>query len=315
MAKCAEPNCYGKSEKLINCCAPFCDLQFHLSCANLKGIKKSEINNLYFLCNKCNEFVTYSNSALQNKLDAFQNEIKTLLSPINCKLEKIESDLKSSILAISDRVDKLEQNNLDNQINLSNTVKTIKSIETKIDAEVADLKNKISHLNEKLTHFNSNQCIVDDSKTLIKNNEMIKYKVKICGIPEAPSDLKHGERQEYEKSSINKIFEFIQLNNITLTDSFRLGKFNKDNKRPRSIIATVSSVWDRNKILQNAFLLKDYSPSTFISPALSQADRILEKKILKKRFELINSGVDKKELKIRNLKLYKGKEEVLLSDE
>ena len=60
------------SYQTINCASPFCPRQFHLHCA---GLKSKKVNNIYFLCKSCNDFITYSNSSLQNKLTVLEKEL------------------------------------------------------------------------------------------------------------------------------------------------------------------------------------------------------------------------------------------------
>jgi len=134
MNKCDEPNCVGgKSEKLIDCSSPFCNMHFHLTCANLKGMKKSEINNLYFLCNKCNEFVNYCNHGIALQISNLESNIKNSLLPISNRLDKIESTLTDSIDILSKRVDNLELANKDEKDKiaaLTQHVDTIKNRQT-----------------------------------------------------------------------------------------------------------------------------------------------------------------------------------------
>jgi len=47
-----------------------------------------------------------------------------------------------------------------------------------------------------------------------------------------------------------------------------------------------------------------------LSPALSPTEIETEKKILKKRWELISNGANKKDIRIRNLKLFFKDEQV-----
>ena len=98
------------------------------------------------------------------------------------------------------------------------------------------------------------------------------------------------------------------LSTVSTADSFRMGRYKTENERPRSLVVTLTSVWDKNKIIQNSHLLKTYKNKIFISSELTSTERIVERKLLKKRWELIQSGVARKDLKIRNLKLYKQNE-------
>ena len=104
----------------------------------------------------------------------------------------------------------------------------------------------------------------------------------------------------------------MNLNNITITDCFRLGKFKTENIRPRTLIVTFASVWDQRKVISQCFQLKSYSEKIFISPELSTEDKIKEKKLLNKRWQLIQSGVERQQLKIKNLRLFNNQNEVHL---
>ena len=60
--------------------------------------------------------------------------------------------------------------------------------------------------------------------------------------------------------------------------------------------------------------LKELEDKIFISKALSASERECERKILLKRRELINNGVDPKSLRIKSLKLFQDSIEVQLTD-
>ena len=152
---------------------------------------------------------------------------------------------------------------------------------------------------------------VNERKNSSRDNEsLVKYRIRITGVPEAPSDVKFSERQNTERESVINLLNFINVKNCSMTDCFRLGKFNPENKHPRTLLVTFSSVWDRSKILQSCSLLKNYKYTVFVSPELSSKDKIVHKAILKKRWQLIQSGTDRNQLKIRNLKLFKDNVEV-----
>jgi len=51
-------------------------------------------------------------------------------------------------------------------------------------------------------------------------------------------------------------------------------------------------------VLQSAHMLSTFGDHVFLSPALSPHEMEIEKKILKKRWELISNGTKKEDLKI-----------------
>ena len=89
-----------------------------------------------------------------------------------------------------------------------------------------------------------------------------------------------------------------------MTDFFCLGKFVKNCTRPSTMQVTLSSVLDRNILLQSDNKLSDYEYKFFMTAALCDSDIQLERKVLKKRWQLITSGVDRKDIKVRGLRLY-----------
>ena len=129
----------------------------------------------------------------------------------------------------------------------------------------------------------------------------MKYKIRISALQEAQSCANFQERQSWERESIMKFFSHMKLENITITNCFRLGKFKTENKRPRTRIVTFASVWDQRKVMSQCSHLKTYSEKIFISPELSTIDKIKEKKLLNKRWQLIQSGVERKHLRIKIL--------------
>ena len=81
------------------------------------------------------------------------------------------------------------------------------------------------------------------------------------------------------------------------------------------MIVSLSSVCDRNMVLQAANTLSSFEKHVFATPALSHAEVVLEKKLLKKRWELISSGEQRKDIKIRNLKLFLKREQVSIDSD
>jgi len=302
MSKCADPSCNNqKGEKLIKCSSPFCERQFHLTCANLKGKTKAELNNIYFLCNACDDFIRYSNSRIENKLNSLEVDLKAIIKPIELKLLKIEDDLSKQMGEITERVKTIEDKQLKQNSIVDDLITKIDCLEKRLENEV---KCKISPTppvtNDAATSYNVNNT-----------DCMVKYRVRLSGLPEPSNDLKFMDRQKEEQASILNIMKFINMENVPISDCFRIGKYKEENKLPRRTLITFSSVWDRRKVVSNAYLLKNYNLQVYISPELTVADKAVEKTLMQKRWELIQSGTDKKLLKIKNLKLYKNGEEVV----
>ena len=67
-------------------------------------------------------------------------------------------------------------------------------------------------------------------------------------------------------------------------------------------------------VIKSAHKLKTYKDKVYISPELSATNTTKEKKILIKRRKLINEGVEKSKLRIRNLRLFNDSEEIKIAD-
>ena len=92
---------------------------------------------------------------------------------------------------------------------------------------------------------------------------------------------------------------------------FCIGKKKDDSLRPRPIILRFHSTFDTRFILAKAYQMKTFSMPVFISKSLSTAEQVQMRKLLKKRHEKsTNEGIAKNELRIRNLKLFHGPNEI-----
>ena len=86
-----------------------------------------------------------------------------------------------------------------------------------------------------------------------------------------------------------------------IKDSFRLGKFNPGNKRPRPLLVKFLRSADATNILSNKSKLK--SP-VYIKPDLTPEEKAKEQLLLKERRSLIEKGVNRKQIKLRGYNIY-----------
>ena len=107
------------------------------------------------------------------------------------------------------------------------------------------------------------------------------------------SDLQNALQ---ELSSLND-----SINANSIKDIFRLGKFKKDQNRPRPLLIKFLRATDAFSVLANSNQLK--SPVS-IKPDKPPEDREIDKILLGVRWSLIQKGTDRKSIKIRNKCLY-----------
>ena len=111
-----------------------------------------------------------------------------------------------------------------------------------------------------------------------------------------------NERLLKDKQSTQKLAEEIGVQ-LASEDCFRLEKYDSTKQRP--LLVTCPSIWDARLRLSKAIESKLHGRKKISVIPLSchTADKEKEKKLLKKRFEMIQSGCIKNKIKIHNFKL------------
>lgn len=315
MPACAEPNCCvsasssKKDSTLIGCSNPACKSQFHLKCINWHAKSTEELQALAFICNSCHHFLSFLGNIIEEKIDSAFGKI----------ISKLDN-LKESISAVGRRVDAIENNctKLNERVTaletaqVSNThINQTLSI-TALEDKLANLENKVDASlarADKISCEPPSSYVKKDLTPSSKSNPELKYQILISGMPEAecPDKLQRIER---DANLVHDMTNFLSLNKPPIREVHRVGKFNNNSQRTRHLIVTFQSVWEVNKILAAASNLKNYKHKIFVRRVLTEAERTIEKKILRKRWELIQSGINRADLKIKNLKLYQEGSEV-----
>ena len=106
-----------------------------------------------------------------------------------------------------------------------------------------------------------------------------------------------GEKAEKE------VLNTLKVSSNVVVRANRLGKTNtnKDSK-PRPIEVKLTSINDKKLIMSKVSLLK--GSGIFVEPKLKWNDRQKEKALLSLRFALVNLGLKRELLRIRDLKLF-----------
>ena len=104
--------------------------------------------------------------------------------------------------------------------------------------------------------------------------------------------------------NIKDKFDAIEVN-ATDENVRRLGRFDKERSKPRTVLVTVPNCWETRRILAKARekwkLLSDLA--FYVLPSLNKAESEKQNMCLKKRREMIENGTPATELKIRNSEL------------
>ena len=127
-------------------------------------------------------------------------------------------------------------------------------------------------------------------------------KIRLSGIPEASQGV---HRLEHDQNEVRNILQHLgEYSDVNIENVFRLGKVGTTRNRPRMVIERFRNPYLASICFAKGYKLRDYGGNVFIYKSLSPDEIELEKKLLKRRYELIQSGIDKSALKIRNLKVY-----------
>ena len=126
-----------------------------------------------------------------------------------------------------------------------------------------------------------------------------KFNMIIHGIPETKPGTSKMARFQSDLKSVGSIVSGLNsgVSELSLRDCFRLGKYKKDLQKPRPILAKLNRSTDVLTLLS----LKTSLPEGVTFKAdLSRQERQAEAILLKERWKLIQSGTDRKSIRIRN---------------
>ena len=130
-----------------------------------------------------------------------------------------------------------------------------------------------------------------------------KYNIIIHGISECPPGTPRPTRATRDlESAVSAINELIPtLSSQSVRDCFRLGKYKRESHRPRPILVKMVRSVDVITLLAKRGV---GNGQVRIKPDLSLEDRLTETILLKKRWDLMSSGVLKKDIRLGRSNLY-----------
>ena len=134
-----------------------------------------------------------------------------------------------------------------------------------------------------------------------KNIDEYHFEVRVNRIPEN-NEASRNKRQFKDKEEVENVCSSIGCT-YPIKECRRIGKF--VDGRTRKLLVTFNSVWDARALVAKASEKELYKNSrVLITPGLSEADVRNEQVVLKKRRELMNSGIKKEVLRIHKFRLY-----------
>lgn len=264
-------------EKCFTCVS--CNAHMHLTsdCTLLSanaivGIKELGLN-IMLLCNTC---------LMNNERDSF----------IRCRaIAKVTEKIES--LDVGDKLKSMEKRLTDLvDVKMGNVMKETCEKVDKTYSAIVKVEKSTPPVVKKTT---KPQMTHDTNKSF-----------RIQGVPE---DLEKtvNENLVPTNEAVNEILNMVGVS-PNIVEMKRLGKFKTETPRtkPRTLLVTVSSEHEARLTLARCYEKREELKDSnyFVLPALSAEDAAKENQVLKRRRELLEEGVPREKLKIKNLELF-----------
>ena len=130
-----------------------------------------------------------------------------------------------------------------------------------------------------------------------------KFNIVVYGLEESQTGTPKHARKLQDMQKAESVFTALDSSVIcqSIRDCYRLGKYRPLHKRPRPVLIQLNRTSDVSEILAKRGSVKK---PIVIKPDLSPEQRKCETTLMRKRWALIQSGVDRASIKIRQSKLY-----------
>ena len=126
-----------------------------------------------------------------------------------------------------------------------------------------------------------------------------KFNIVMYGIKESPPNTNRPTRLDQDLTNITLVFSQtdLPLEQSSIRDCHRLGKFNEATTKPRPILITFLRSGDASLALSK---ISSFKGPVRIKPDLSPEERTREAVLMKQRWSLIQRGAERRRIKIRN---------------
>ena len=276
----------------------------HYDCAGLSEGEYSMLSNssskIMFFCTWCYNKVPF---ALKIEKEAQSNKemFEANFTTINTKLSELHSNVAAIVKDLELKLGEHHKSFTNTLTNHPIQMSTNPVLTTISEESVAHMGTKSpqvakADLRARNKKLSKTQIIPEPSTDR-------KFNVVVFGVPECKSETTRLERLAKDSSNVISIFQKINsnLNESAIHDCFRLGRYNQSRDRSRPILVKLNRTIDVANILSN----KSSCPENIsIKPDLSPREREIDALLMKKRWSLIQSGVDCKLIRIKKSSLY-----------
>ena len=253
--------------------------------------------------------------AMKTNKDEVEQALASIESKLKASLSKIISDALAPLRSlIADQVKALNTRITDLEEEIDRRFANFDAV---VSQHVADLKEQIVHCpvspsyaavvaqlpgDTSSSPSSQSGAPVKPSSTHLHYDR--KFNVVIFGIKECSKGTHWTSRACQDLNSVSAVISSINdsITKLSIRDCRRLGKYSETSNRPRPILVEFNRSSDVTSILSQRGSLKDNS--IIIKPDMSPTEKAIEATLLKERWSLIQSGTDRKAIKIKGSRLY-----------
>ena len=268
----------------------------------IDATEDTEGQEAIFCEGKCNAWLHRQCAGLSHRLfEIYQDKDDHFHCP-NCRLimqEHCIQELKSTIESLHKDILELKTQCNDNTvIDLPNSVPEsqdgISQATSGVSTEPTTTRS--ATVQETATTASKNT----DSKT----HDDRKFNVVIYGINECDKGTNRSERLSHDLHNVTTIVceGDNSVNPLSIRDLLRLGKYREQANKPRPILVRLNRTVDVSILLSKA--AKSLPKGIKIKPDMTREERHIESLLLKERWSLMQSGRDRRAIKIRSNKIF-----------
>ena len=205
----------------------------------------------------------------ENNEDLLETIRKTVREELKDHQEKVSEIIKSQLTNINERLDKISQEVVE-------ITKSLEFTQEELHDGLANVKNDIKKVQTDLREIEDD--LLDPTFVMEKLTELEdrswRNNVRIDGIPETPNETWENCEEEVRKIIRNKLDI---TDDIEIDRCHRMGKFQRNKSKPRTVVCKFLRSKDKHKVLLNAKKLKD--TGIFIYEDFTKATMELRKSI------------------------------------
>lgn len=197
------------------------------------------------------------------------------------------------------------------QVSQSNEISRLSNILNELNSSITCLTETIKSLQTSVTnHSSENTNSLSQPEFTINKAGKVndygqgdrKFNVIIYGTKECDKGTPRHERLKHDVEKVTQIVTEGEnsISPLSIRDLFRLGKY-RDSSKPRPILVKLNRTIDVSLLLSKA---KSLPKEIRIKPDMTREERLIESLLLKERWSLIQNGMERKFIRIRNNKIF-----------